>query len=108
MSDHTDQPRYKRKGTRTSSLSLAVGGREKEKREAERGYFQSDERTLYRLKREHFVWLCLKRCLAQYFSNMHYAKYPFKYHDTVPTKLLGTPPFFQCILMALRVLEKIQ
>ena len=27
---------------------------------------------------------------------------------TVPTKLLGTPPFFQCILMALRVLEKIQ
>ncbi len=28
--------------------------------------------------------------------------------DTVPTKLLGTPPFFQCILMALRVLEKMQ
>jgi hypothetical protein len=27
---------------------------------------------------------------------------------TVPTKLLGTPPFFQCILMALRVLEKVQ
>ena len=27
---------------------------------------------------------------------------------TVPTKLLGTPPFFQCILMALRVLEKMQ
>jgi hypothetical protein len=26
--------------------------------------------------------------------------------DTVPTKLLGTPPYFQCILMALRVLEK--
>jgi hypothetical protein len=25
---------------------------------------------------------------------------------TVPTKLLGTPPYFQCILMALRVLEK--
>ncbi len=25
--------------------------------------------------------------------------------DTVPTKLLGTPPYFQCILMALRVLE---
>jgi hypothetical protein len=29
-------------------------------------------------------------------------------YDTVPTKLLGTPPFFQCILMALRVLEKMQ
>jgi hypothetical protein len=28
--------------------------------------------------------------------------------STVPTKLLGTPPFFQCILMALRVLEKVQ
>ena len=28
--------------------------------------------------------------------------------STVPTKLLGTPPFFQCILMALRVLEKMQ
>ena len=27
---------------------------------------------------------------------------------TVPTKLLGTPPFFQCILMTLRVLEKIK
>jgi hypothetical protein len=27
---------------------------------------------------------------------------------TVPTKLLGTPPYFQCILMALRVLEKMQ
>ncbi len=27
---------------------------------------------------------------------------------TVPTKLLGTPPFFQCILMALRVLEKME
>ncbi len=27
---------------------------------------------------------------------------------TVPTKLLGTPPFFQCILIALRVLEKVQ
>jgi hypothetical protein len=27
---------------------------------------------------------------------------------TVPTKLLGTPPFFQCILMALRVSEKVQ
>jgi hypothetical protein len=27
---------------------------------------------------------------------------------TVPTKLLGTPPFFQCILMALRVLGKMQ
>jgi hypothetical protein len=27
---------------------------------------------------------------------------------TVPTKLLGTPPFFQCILMALHVLEKVQ
>jgi hypothetical protein len=25
---------------------------------------------------------------------------------TVPTKLLGTPPFFQCILMALRVFKK--
>ncbi len=30
------------------------------------------------------------------------------YEITVPTKLLGTPPFFQCILMALRVLEKMQ
>jgi hypothetical protein len=28
--------------------------------------------------------------------------------NTVPTKLLGTPPFFQCILMALRVSEKVQ
>jgi hypothetical protein len=28
--------------------------------------------------------------------------------NTVPTKLLGTLPFFQCILMALRVLEKVQ
>jgi hypothetical protein len=27
---------------------------------------------------------------------------------TVPTKLLGTPLWFQCILMALRVLEKVQ
>ena len=27
---------------------------------------------------------------------------------TVPTKLLGTPPLFQCILMTLRVLEKIK
>ncbi len=29
-----------------------------------------------------------------------------RYTYTVPTKLLGTPPYFQCILMALRVLEK--
>jgi hypothetical protein len=27
---------------------------------------------------------------------------------TVPTKLLGTPPYFQCILMALRVLVKMK
>jgi hypothetical protein len=32
----------------------------------------------------------------------------FIYIFTVPTNLLGTFPFFQCILMALRVLEKVQ
>ena len=32
----------------------------------------------------------------------------FPFTCTVPTKRLGTPPFFQCVLMALRVLGKRQ
>jgi hypothetical protein len=45
-------------------LELLVLTRENERGEAEWGWlFQSEERTLYRLRKEHFVLLCLRRCL---------------------------------------------
>jgi hypothetical protein len=44
---------------------------EKERGEEEWGWlFQSDERTLYRLRKKLFVLFCLKRCL-KYFSKLH-------------------------------------
>jgi hypothetical protein len=46
--------------------------------------------------------MCFPSRIEASFTGVFHAK------STVPTKLLGTPPFFQCILMALRVLEKMQ
>jgi hypothetical protein len=48
----------------TVGLELSDLTRENERGEAEWGLlFQSEERTLYRLRKKHFVLLFLKRCL---------------------------------------------
>jgi uncharacterized oligopeptide transporter (OPT) family protein len=98
-----------------------------------RGYLIStiesqQQRSLINCNTAHEMWV---RLSAQYLRNAVENRYVlqtrfFEYHFkpdkdimahiseietmvtqlTVPTKLLGTPPYFQCILMALRVLEK--
>ena len=68
------------KATSQAGLPVTIVGKRFEKsnqtREKERGktdwgwLFQSDEKILYRLRKEQYVWLCLKRCL-KYFSKLH-------------------------------------
>ena len=63
------------------NVQIFLSVREKERGEAEWGrLFQSDERTLYRLRNEPLVWICLKGCLKWEIQNARFCTETLKQH----------------------------